>query len=120
MPLSPVAEKIRGRRLTYLSPAKLESLYSAITLIKAENITGDFLDFGLALGGSGICIASELDRQRRFFGFDIFGMIPPPSAKDGEAADERYKVILAGQTNGIAGDTYYGYIESLYEVVRKN
>jgi asparagine synthase (glutamine-hydrolysing) len=120
MPLQPVAERVRRRRLTYLSPAKLESLYSAITLIKATNIAGDFLDFGIALGGSGICIASELDGQRRFFGFDIFGMIPPPSAEDGEAAGERYRVILAGQSAGIGGDTYYGYVETLLQVVREN
>src|SRR3546814_9355291 len=47
-------------------------------------------------------------------------MIPPPaSEKDGEKAKVRYEAIVNGASDGIGGDTYYGYRKDLYgEVCR--
>src|SRR5690606_19647485 len=77
----------------------------------------DFLEFGVALGGSAIIIASRLDGARRFHGYDVFGMIPPPGPKDDPHSHERYRVIRDGESAGIGGDTYYGYLPNLYDCV---
>ena len=44
-------------------------------------------------------------------------MIPPPTEKDGEKPNERYKTIIAGDVTGIGGEGYYGYQENLFEKV---
>lgn len=114
------AAKVKEKNLTYLSDDKLRSMDSSIASIKRNGIPGDFLEFGLALGGSGICIASELDGDRRFIGFDVFGMIPPPGEKDGPDPNHRYEIIKSGASAGIGGDRYYGYFDNLRDVVTKN
>lgn len=79
---------------------------------------GDVIEFGVALGGSGIILAESVGDSRRFFGFDVFGMIPPPTSdKDDVVSKERYEHIKAGKSVGINGDEYYGYKEDLYSTV---
>ena len=114
------AAMVKERNLTYLSTDKLESMNACLASIKRNGIIGDFLEFGVALGGSAICIASELDDDRRFAGFDVFGMIPPPSEKDGASPKARYEAIKSGVSSGIGGDPYYGYVENLRDVVARN
>jgi asparagine synthase (glutamine-hydrolysing) len=115
-----IASKVRQRNLTYLGVDRFESMNSCLQSIKQRKIPGDFLEFGIALGGSAICIASELDRDRRFVGFDVFGMIPPPGEKDGLGPNERYETIKTGRSAGIGGDPYYGYVDNLLSMVVKN
>lgn len=114
------ASKVKEKNLNYLGDDKLESMSSCISSIKRNGVPGDFVEFGIALGGSGICIATELDNGRRFVGFDVFGMIPPPSNKDGPGPNERYEAIKSGSSVGIGGDRYYGYVDDLHDVVVKN
>jgi O-methyltransferase len=113
-------KSITDRRLTYLSSSRLESLLGAAAAIKESKVPGDFAEFGIALGGSGICLARSLEKGRRYIGFDLFGTIPPPTARDGARPHERYKTIASGKSAGIGGEAYYGYIPNLYEVVRGN
>ena len=115
-----IAKRVVAQKLTYLSDAKLRSLFDSIHQVKANGVAGDFVEFGVALGGSAICIASELDGARRFCGFDVFGTIPPPGEKDGAKPQKRYETIAAGQSKGIAGDTYYGYVPDLLTAVKAN
>jgi O-methyltransferase len=110
--------EVLRRKLTYLSPDRLNSLYECMDAVRMGNVPGDFTEFGVALGGSGACMAAALDGDRRYFGFDVFGMIPPPTEIDGERVNARYKLIASGQSHGIAGSVYYGYIENLYDVVK--
>ncbi len=45
-------------------------------------------------------------------------MIPAPtSEKDDEISKSRYQTIVGGKSEGIGGDTYYGYKENLYDEV---
>ena len=113
-------KSVIDRRLTYLSPSRLESLLGAAETVKELKVPGDFAEFGIALGGSGICLARSLEKGRRYLGFDLFGTIPPPTERDGARPHERYKTIASGKSAGIGGDAYYGYIPNLYEVVRGN
>jgi O-methyltransferase len=112
--LSRTARAVRRERLTYLRSEPLYRLERALDRIMRENVPGDFLEFGVALGGSGIVIAKHLDEGRSFHGFDVFGLIPPPdSDKDGAVALQRYSVIASGSSEGIKGDVYYGYRHDL-------
>ena len=112
-----IVSAVRDRRCTYLSQARLESLIEQATRIKARAVPGHFAEFGIGLGGSGICLAAQLDGARQYWGFDVFGMIPPPSESDGAAAQKRYDVIASGQSKGIGDDPYYGYVPDLYHKV---
>jgi O-methyltransferase len=117
--LSTTARSVRKERLTYLSPEKMLRLEQGVREVRG--IEGDFLEFGVALGGSSIVIATEARAQgRRFAGFDVFATIPPPtSEKDDEKARQRYAVISEGKSKGLGGDQYYGYHSDLYgEVTR--
>jgi O-methyltransferase len=115
-----IADEVRRKKLSYLGPEKFGSLYGCIDQIRTNSTPGDFVEFGVALGGSGICLARALDTDRRYFGFDVFGMIPPPSSADGEDVNMRYKTITSGRSAGIDGERYYGYVEDLYQVVERN
>lgn len=112
--LSPLARNVRQANLTYLSPAKLAVLEDALDDVAAEGVPGDFLEFGVALGGSAILIAARLTGERAFHGYDVFGMIPPPGEHDDAHSHERYGEIREGRSRGIGGETYYGYLENLY------
>lgn len=114
--LSNTAKRVRQDRLTYLTPQKLLRIEQAMRRVKDRQVAGDFLEFGVALGGASIVIATEARAQHRgFAGFDVFAMIPPPSsAKDDAKSKERYAVIAAGKPKGIGGDAYYGYRSDLY------
>lgn len=111
-------ERIRAARLTYLSEAKLASLAATCRAIEQAGIPGLFVEAGCALGGSAILISTVKKPDRRFQVYDVFGMIPPPTAEDTQDVHERYRTIVAGQSQGIGGDTYYGYLDNIYEVVQ--
>lgn len=111
------AKAVREKNLTYLIFEKMQSINDCLAGIKTNNIPGNFLEFGIALGGSAICIASELDDNRRFLGFDVFGMIPAPGEQDGPIPHARYATIKSGKSKGLGGETYYGYIDNLRDLV---
>ncbi|MBL8701922.1 MAG: class I SAM-dependent methyltransferase [Alphaproteobacteria bacterium] len=111
--LGAVARQVRRESLTYLAPAKLRSIEATLDSIRARAVPGDFLEFGVALGGSAIVIARRLDGARRFIGFDRFARIPPPGPRDPVEAHRRYAEIASGRSRGLGGRTYYGYLDDL-------
>lgn len=117
--LSPLARRVRRERLTMLGLRKLLRIERAAARLRRSRVAGDFVEFGVALGGSGIILADLARRDgRQFHGFDVFGMIPPPTSdKDDDTSRARYEEIASGKSPGIGGDTYYGYVENLYDVV---
>ena len=115
--LSPLARAVRRDRLTYLSARKLARIERCLEDVTRRGVAGDFLETGVALGGSAIVIASRLDGDRSFHGYDVFGMIPPPSESDPPEVHERYRLIAAGDSEGIDGADYYGYRDHLYDDV---
>jgi O-methyltransferase len=114
--LSTISRAVRRERLTYLTATKLRSLEDCVRRIDAEHVDGCCLELGVALGGSAIVIAT-LAAQRPFTGYDVFGQIPPPGARDDAKSHERYQVIASGSSQGIGGDDYYGYQPELRERV---
>jgi O-methyltransferase len=115
-----LVHRIIEKRLTYLRPEKLRLLMATVEALNAGGIRGDFAEFGVALGGSAICIASKLVAGRKFYGFDNFDLIPSPEPIDGERPNSRYEVIKSGLSPGIGGDRYYGYEPDRLAVVRRN
>lgn len=117
--LSPTARQVRQEKLTYLNVFKVRRLEKAMSEMERVCITGSFIEFGVALGGSGILLAQQaLMRGRVFHGFDVFATIPPPtSEKDDEKSKRRYEVIRSGGSVGIGGDEYYGYRDNLFTEV---
>jgi O-methyltransferase len=114
MRLSSTAREVRRRNLTYLSAVKLRNVEACLTAAVREQVPGDFLEAGVALGGSAIVIAGRLEGARRFLGYDVFGMIPEPGEADPSEVHERYQIIASGESQGIGGEQYYGYRDDLY------
>ena len=119
-PSGRLAATVRKEGLTYLSLTKLRRIEAEMARLDHAAVPGEFLEFGLALGGSGILIARHAQAAGRgFAGFDVFGMIPPPTSdKDDDKSRQRYAVISSGKAKGLAGETYYGYVGDLYTRVR--
>lgn len=117
--LSPTARQVRRERLTYLNVFKLRRLETAVRELERDEVAGDFLEFGVALGGSSIILARHAASQGRgFHGFDVFATIPPPTSdKDDAKSKRRYDVIQSGNSTGIGSDQYYGYKDNLFDEV---
>lgn len=114
--LSPLARSVLEEGLTYLSLAKLRRMEDALQSL--DGVEGELAEFGVALGGSAILIAKGA-RGREFHGFDVFAMIPEPTSdKDDRKSKDRYQTIKSGASEGIEGQTYYGYREDLLSDVK--
>lgn len=115
--ISTLAEQVSADHLTYLDRPKIEVLESCVREVEGNAVPGDFLEMGIALGGSAILLSNQMKRGRSFHGYDVFGMIPPPSAADPPPVHERYRTIAEGRSEGIGGEVYYGYLDDLYNRV---
>jgi hypothetical protein len=113
-----VARRVRRERLSYLEPRALCELAEAAHAQEQAGLPGAFVEAGCALGGSAMVIAAAKRPARPLFVYDVFGMIPAPTQKDGRDVHERYQVILSGGSGGIGGGRYYGYETDLYGKVR--
>lgn len=115
--LGPEARSVRAEGLTYLDTEKFRRIEIALSELNRDQVPGAFVEFGIALGGSAIVIATAA-KGRGFHGFDVFGMIPEPTSdKDDAKSKERYTAIKSGQSKGLKGDIYYGYRPDLYSEV---
>lgn len=112
--------RIRAACLTYCGPPKLENIAALAAAVSEAGIAGDFIEAGVALGGSAILLARLKPPSRQLTLYDVFEMIPPPGENDGPDAHERYDVIRSGASAGLGGDTYYGYVDDLSSRVCAN
>ncbi len=112
--------EIRAANLSYCGPPKLENIAEAALAVRSANVRGSWLEAGVALGGSAILLGKLKPRGVPLDLYDVFGMIPPPGADDGEDAHRRYAEIASGASKGLGGDTYYGYVDDLQQKVRAN
>jgi O-methyltransferase len=117
--ISPDAQRLRREGITYLNKVKIAAIERELRRIRKDRVPGDVVEFGVALGGSGVLLAKAATADgRRFFGYDVFGMIPPPTSdKDDEKSKARYETIQSGKATGIGGAEYYGYVDNLYDRV---
>ena len=115
--LSPLAQAIKQQHLTYLSEQKLHHLEQCLKQIQQNQTPGDIIETGVALGGSAILLARLMPPTAEFHGYDVFGMIPPPSPNDDPKSHQRYQIIAQGASPGLGGHRYYGYEPNLYQKV---
>ena len=109
--------RVRREHLTYLKDENLRELAAMVTDADRGALPGLVIEAGTALGGSAIVMAAAKAPERPMKVYDVFGMIPPPTAQDGEDVHARYEQIAGGQAKGVGGATYYGYRDDLYEAV---
>src|SRR5882672_2572812 len=96
--------EIQNKKLTYLLEDKLASIALTCCEIEEKKIPGLMLEAGCALGGSAILIAHIKKKNRPFYIYDVFGIIPPPTSEDGKDVQKRYETISAGKSKGLGGD----------------
>lgn len=116
---SALVDQIRDQKLTYLPVFRLAAIIDTCQKIEQQKLEGRFMEAGCALGGSSVLISRIKNPSRPLDVYDVFGMIPPPTEKDGADVIERYETIRQGKATGIDGDKYYGYEENLKDVVRE-
>lgn len=117
---SELCKQVINAHLTYLDEHALLDLYETVKNLETKKVKGGILEMGCALGGSAIVISKAKSNDRYFGIYDVFGLIPPPSKKDAEDIQQRYKEIVSGKSKGIKGDTYYGYQKNLKRQVVTN
>jgi asparagine synthase (glutamine-hydrolysing) len=116
--VAPVIEAVVRDHLTYLERDALLDLSEAVERIERDGIEGAVLEAGTARGGSALVLAASKSPERPLHLYDTFGLIPPPSDRDGEDVKERYEVIASGEAEGPGGSRYYGYEEDLLGQIR--
>jgi O-methyltransferase len=104
-----IVRAVLADSLTFLEEAALTDLYFAVQELESRKTAGVIIEAGCAAGGSAIVITAAKNPSRPFFVYDVFGMIPAPSEKDGEDVQQRYQVIKEGKATGIGARGYYGY-----------
>jgi O-methyltransferase len=114
---SRAVRQVRRRRLTYLGHDALSDLERAVRRLEKAGVPGIIVEAGCALGGSTVVLGLAKRPDRPLRAYDVFGMIPPPSAADGADIHARYRAVLQGESRGIGGDKYYGYEDNLRDKV---
>ncbi|MCA3126547.1 MAG: class I SAM-dependent methyltransferase [Rhodocyclaceae bacterium] len=115
-----IIARIRGDNLSYCGKPKLENIAEAVLAVREAGVPGGFLEAGVALGGSAILLGKIKPKDAPLALYDVFSMIPAPGENDGEDAHKRYEEISSGQSAGLGGKTYYGYVDKLLDVVKQN
>lgn len=111
---------IRAARLSYCGPPKLENIAQALQQVRHDKVPGRYIEAGVALGGSAILLGLLKPERVALDLYDVFSMIPPPGDNDGDDAHQRYDVIRSGNSSGLGGDPYYGYVDGLIHQVEAN
>lgn len=112
-------ERVTSERLSYLGKTALIELANAVKAVDSAKVEGAIVEAGCALGGSSIVISRTKKEDRDFYVYDVFGTITSPGKQDPEVAHQRYKEIVEGKSEGIGGDVYYGYQNSLLDNVKQ-
>lgn len=111
--------RIKDEKLTYLSKNALQLLLDAIDEINENDVKGNIVETGCALGGSSILLG--LNRGfRKLYVYDSFEGMPKPTEKDTIISHKRFEEITSGISEGINDEKYYGYHENLLDVVIQN
>jgi predicted O-methyltransferase YrrM len=115
-----IVRSVHGDSLSYLEEAALNDLFQTVQVLEKQAREGILIEAGCAFGGSAIVIAAAKSKLRPLYVYDVFGMPPPVTEDDGPDGFERYSVIKSGQSEGIDGNQYYGYVSNLLERVTDN
>jgi len=113
-------QRVEREHLSYLSSADLSMLARLVVTLERDRRPGLVVETGTARGGSAIVMAAAKAPERPMKVYDVFGMIPAPSEKDGDDVHRRYQRIREGRSRGVGGELYYGYRDDLYHEVQES
>ena len=108
-----VVSAVQQQQLTFLKPNQLLDLATIVRDMELNNVPGILIEAGAARGGSAIVMAKAKAPERPMRVYDVFGLIPPPSDRDGQDVHKRYAKIVSGKATGADNEVYYGYRENL-------
>jgi asparagine synthase (glutamine-hydrolysing) len=112
---------LRAKGLTYCGrPGKLETLDRLVRLVEERRIPGLFLEAGVAMGGSAMVTITSKARDRELRLYDVFTMLPPPSANDDAKSHAVYADFVAGRVEGTVNRNYVDHAQDLLAFTRKN
>jgi hypothetical protein len=112
---------LRKNALTYCGrPGKLEVVHEAARQVEAARVPGIFLEAGVAMGGSAIVIAKTKSRERELRLYDVFEMLPPPSASDDPRSHAVYQEFVDGKASGPVDRNYVAHAKDLLAFTRDN
>ena len=115
-----VIQQVREEHLTFLARGNLRDLAVLVRDLDRREVPGLIIEAGAARGGSAIAMAAAKAPSRPMKVYDVFGMIPPPSERDGADVHRRYAKIAGGEAKGMGGETYYGYRTDLLAEVTES
>lgn len=115
-----VIHSIDYSNTTYLTKLKLLDLARSSRRINRRNIEGSIVECGVGLGGSSILLEKFNDQKRDLLMYDVYKMIPEPTAEDELDSQVRYNEIVKYKSPGIGGNLYYGYEPDLINKVKAN
>jgi len=110
--------KVRAEHLSYTTDRQLRQLLEVVRRTAPSGAL--IIEAGCARGGSAILMCSAKSPQRAMRVYDLFEMLPPPSAHDGDDMKARYAEITAGEAVGLGGAQYYLYDDDLMATVTNN
>lgn len=112
---------LRTNALTYCGrPGKLEMVREAVKRVESRGVPGIMLEAGVAMGGSAIVIAKTKASARELRLYDVFGMLPPPSANDDPKSHEVYRNFVEGRVTAPVDRNYVGHAADLLAFTREN
>jgi Macrocin-O-methyltransferase (TylF) len=121
MDVSQSIQFLRSNALTYCGrPGKLEAVHEMARRVESAGVKGVFLEAGVAMGGSAIIIAKTKAKERELRLYDVFQMLPPPSANDDARSHAVYQEFLAGKAAGSVNQNYMAHAADLLDFTRKN
>lgn len=112
--LAVLAWKLKRAHHTYLGFPHLWSLVESFLRMRSRGADPlQVAEFGVGRGGSATLLAWLVGRYGGTLTlFDVFGRIPPPTIRDGERAQDRYRTILTRETSD-----YYGNLPNLLDLI---
>ncbi|HXZ49596.1 MAG TPA: TylF/MycF/NovP-related O-methyltransferase [Usitatibacter sp.] len=121
MNVSETIQFLRANALTYCGrPGKLEMVHEAARSVEEADVPGIFLEAGVAMGGSAIVIAKTKAPERELRLYDVFEMLPPPSANDDAKSHEVYRSFVSGSVTGPVDRNYVAHAADLLAFTREN
>lgn len=99
---------------------KLHKLAASMEYVEAKGIAGKVIEVGVAMGGSAIVLAHKKSADRQLDLHDVFTLLPPPTAEDGEKAARIYEYFVKSAPSNPRDQKYLAHASDLESFVRAN
>ncbi|HET6620552.1 MAG TPA: TylF/MycF/NovP-related O-methyltransferase [Dongiaceae bacterium] len=100
--------------------AKLHRLATSMEYVERVGIPGRVVEVGVAMGGSAIVLAHAKSPSRPLDLYDVFTLLPPPTAEDGDKAAQVYEYFLKSAPSNMRDRKYQAHASDLEMFVRAN